>query len=233
MAKKVITKKQSTPKAFKPTAAALKTAGQRLKKILTILRKSYPDAKCALVHRNALDLLVATILSAQCTDERVNIVTKVLFKKYRKADDYVAVELEELQEDIRSTGFYKNKGKNIQGACKLIADEHKGKVPDTMEELVKLPGVGRKTANVLLGNVFGVPGITTDTHVIRLSRLMGLSKNSDPVKLEQDLMKLVPEKEWTNFSHQIIFHGRQVCNARKPDCENCLLETLCCYGKHK
>ncbi|MCF7957984.1 MAG: endonuclease III [Phycisphaerae bacterium] len=203
-----------------------------MKKILATLRTSYPDAKCALVHKNPLELLVATVLSAQCTDERVNIVTQTLFQKYRKAEDYAAVEPEELQEDIHSTGFYKNKAKNIQGACRLMISEHQGKVPDTMEALVRLPGVGRKTANVILGNAYGIPGITTDTHVIRLSRLMGLSKNSDPVKLEYDLMALVPQKEWTNFSHQIIYHGRRVCNARKPDCDHCSVRAMCCYGRH-
>ena len=219
------------PKVFKPTGADLKSAAGRAKKIMAGLEQLYPDAECALVHKNALELLVATILSAQCTDVRVNMVTPGLFKKYRRAQDYGKVEQAELEEDIRSTGFYRNKAKNIQSACLDIAEKFGGKVPDNMEDLTSLAGVGRKTANVILGNAYDTPGITTDTHVIRLSRLMGLSKNSDPVKLEFDLMELVPQQEWTRFSHRMILHGRGVCVARKPGCGDCTLRKHCCYGR--
>ncbi len=212
-------------------AKDLADAPQRAKKILTILRKTHPDAKIALDFTNPLELLIATVLSAQCTDVRVNIVTKDLFKKYRSAADYVKVEPKELEEDIRTTGFFRNKTKNIQAACKDIVEKFGGKIPDTMDELTSLAGVGRKTANVILGNAYSVPGITTDTHVIRLSRLMGLSKHTDPVKLEQDLMKLIPKKDWTMFSHYMIFHGRRICNARKPDCMNCPVRPHCAYGR--
>lgn len=220
-----------SPKAFKPMARDLSDAPERAQKILAILRKTHPDAKIALDFTNPLELLIATVLSAQCTDVRVNIVTKDLFKKYRKAADYVKVEPAELEADIRTTGFFRNKTKNIQAACKDIVEKFDGKIPTTMEELTLLAGVGRKTANVILGNAFGVPGITTDTHVIRLSRLMGLSKNTDPVKLEQDLMELIPRKDWTMFSHYMIFHGRRICSARKPDCANCPVRPHCTYGR--
>jgi endonuclease-3 len=220
-----------SPKQFKPSAKDLADALQRAKKILGILRKTHPDAKIALDFTNPLELLIATVLSAQCTDVRVNIVTRDLFKKYRKAGDYVKVEPAELEEDIRTTGFFRNKTKNIQTACRDIVKKFDGKIPDTMEALTALAGVGRKTANVILGNAYGVPGITTDTHVIRLARLMGLSKNTDPVKLEQDLMELIPKKDWTMFSHYMIFHGRRICNARKPDCANCPVRPHCIYGR--
>ena len=223
--------KARSPKEYKPTVKDLADAPQRTKKILGILRKTHPDAKIALHYTHPLELLIATVLSAQCTDVRVNIVTKDLFQKYRKAADYVEVEPAELEEDIRTTGFFRNKTKNIQAACKDILEKFDGKIPDTMEELTSLAGVGRKTANVILGNAYGVPGITTDTHVIRLSRLMGLSKNTDPVKLEQDLMELIPKKDWTMFSHYMIFHGRRICNARKPDCAHCPVQPHCAYGR--
>jgi len=231
--KKVTEKKMpaDSPKAFTPAAEDLQDAPQRVKKILAVLRKTYPQAKCALDHDDPLELLIATILSAQCTDERVNIVTKDLFRKYRQAEDYAKVPAAELEADIRSTGFYHNKAKNIQAACRAMVDRHGGKVPATMQELVALAGVGRKTANVILGNAYGVPGIVTDTHVIRLSRLMGLSPQSDPVKLEQDLMKLIPQKDWTFFSHLMIFHGRSICIARKPDCEHCPVREYCSFGR--
>jgi len=225
------TKKVKSPKEFKPTAKDLADAPQRAKRILAILRKTHPDAKIALEFTNPLELLIATVLSAQCTDVRVNIVTKDLFTKYRKATDYVKVKPAELEEDIRTTGFFRNKTKNIQAACRDIVEKFGGKIPETMEELTSLAGVGRKTANVILGNAYGVPGITTDTHVIRLSRLMGLSKNTDPVKLEFDLMELIPKKDWTMFSHYMIFHGRRICNARKPDCVNCPVRPHCAYGR--
>jgi len=205
-------------------------AKERLLKIIPVLKKTYPDAKIALNWENPWNLFVAVVLSAQCMDVRVNIVTKDLFKKYKSAQDYLDVELEELQQDIRSTGFYRNKAKNIRGAAKKIIEEFDGTVPGTMEELLTLPGAGRKTANCILGNAFGIGGITCDTHVIRLSRRLGLSENKDPVKLEFDLMEIVPKRKfggWTMFSHYIIWHGRNICKARKPDCENCPLAKYC------
>lgn len=205
-------------------------AKQRLLKILPILKKTYPDAKIALNWENPWNLLVAVILSAQCTDVRVNSVTADLFKKYKKPEDYLAVEPEELEADIRSTGFYRNKAKNIRGAAKKIIEDFNGKVPATMDELLTLPGAGRKTANCILGNAFGIPGITCDTHVIRLSRRLGLSENTDPVKLEFDLMDIVPKTKfggWTLFSHYLIFHGRNICNARKPNCPACPIAQYC------
>ena len=205
-------------------------AKDRVKKIFPLLKKEYPNAKCALDHTSPLELLVATIMSAQCTDVRVNIVTKDLFKKYRSATDYANADIEQLQEDIRTTGFFRNKSKNIIGACKAIVADFDGKVPDNMEDLLSLAGVGRKTANVLLGNAFDTQGIVCDTHVIRLSRRLGLSDNKDPVKLEYDLMDIVPHKRgggWTLFSHLIVFHGRNICKARKPNCPNCVIGDYC------
>jgi endonuclease-3 len=205
-------------------------AKERVLKIIPILKKTYPDAKIALNWDNPWNLFVAVVLSAQCTDVRVNMVTKDLFKKYKKPQDYLDVEQEELQQDIRSTGFYKNKAKNIRGAAKKLVGDFGGKMPGTMDDLLTLPGAGRKTANCILGNAFGIPGITCDTHVIRLSRRLGLSENKDPVKLEFDLMEIVPKKKfggWTMFSHYIIFHGRNICNARKPDCGNCPIAQYC------
>ena len=200
---------------------------RRTGEIITLLKKRYPDARCALNHKNPLELLVATILSAQCTDVRVNKVTKDLFKKYKQAEDYAGAEPEILENDIRSTGFYKNKARSIIKCCKVIFEEYTGKVPSTMEELVALGGIGRKTANVILGNAFGIPGITVDTHVKRVAYHLALTKNQDPVKIEYDLMELVPKKEWTQFSHLIIFHGRYTCMARKPLCAECVLKSLC------
>lgn len=205
-------------------------ARQRVLKILPILKKTYPDAKIALNWDNPWNLLVAVILSAQCTDVRVNLVTKDLFKKYKTPADYLAVGQAELEQDIRPTGFYRNKAKNIRGAAKKIIEDFGGQVPNTMEQLLTLPGVGRKTANCILGNAYGIPGIPCDTHVIRLSRRLGLSANSDPVKLEFDLMEIVPKDKyggWTMFSHYIIWHGRAVCTARKPDCPHCPLARYC------
>jgi endonuclease-3 len=202
-------------------------ARQRIKKIWPLLKKSYPDVTIALRFVNPLELLISTILSAQCTDVRVNIVTKDLFKKYKKASDWADADLQEIEEGIRSTGFFRNKALNIKGACTRIIEEYDSKVPSTMEELVTLPGVGRKTANCVLGDAFGIPGITCDTHVIRLSRRLGLSENSDPVKLEFDLAEIVPKADWTRFSHLVILHGRNVCKARKPDCGNCQLAKHC------
>lgn len=202
-------------------------ARQRVRKIWPVLKRQYPRAKIALEFVNSLELLIATILSAQCTDARVNMVTKDLFKKYKSAADWSRADLKEIESDIRSTGFFRNKALNIKGACTRIIEQYGGKVPGTMEELLTLPGVGRKTANCVLGDAFGVPGITCDTHVIRLSRRLGLSENSDPVKLEFDLAEIVPRKNWTAFSHLVITHGRNVCTARKPDCPNCPIAQHC------
>ncbi|MBN1126453.1 MAG: endonuclease III [Sedimentisphaerales bacterium] len=205
-------------------------AKQRVEKIIPILKRTYPEAKIALNWDQPWNLLVAVILSAQCTDTRVNMVTKDLFRKYHSPQDYLNVDIEELQEDIKTTGFFRNKAKNIRGAAKKLIDDFDGKVPDSMENLLTLPGVGRKTANCILGNAYGIPGITCDTHVIRLSRRLGLSENSDPVKLEFDLMEIVPQRKWggwTMFSHYIIWHGRRICKARKPDCEHCPISKYC------
>lgn len=202
-------------------------AAERVKAIFPILKKTYPNAKCALDHINPLELLVATILSAQCTDVRVNIVTKTLFKKYKTAADWANAPLEQIEQDIKTTGFYRNKAANIQKACRKLCDNFDGKVPSTMEELLTLNGVGRKTANVVLGNAFDTPGVVCDTHVIRLSRRLQLSENSDPVKLEFDLMEIVPRKNWTLFSHLIVFHGRNICQARKPKCDVCPIAQYC------
>lgn len=192
------------------------------------LKKLYPVADCALEHSNPLELLVATILSAQCTDARVNQVTKELFLKYKTSHRYWSVPAEELESDIRSTGFYRNKAKSIQKACRDIDEKHGGALPDTMEELVKLAGVGRKTANVVLGVAFGkAEGITVDTHVARLSNRWGLTNESDPVKIERALMELVPKKEWIGVSHRIILFGREWCQAKKPRCGDCPIGGLC------
>ena len=201
---------------------------KRTAEIIKRLKKAYPDAHCALDHSNAFELLIATILSAQCTDERVNIVTADLFRKYRGPADYLKVEQAELESDIHSTGFFRNKSKNIQGACRRIIDEFGGKVPDEMDELLTLPGVARKTANVVLGNAFGVAsGVVVDTHVARLSQRLGLTTNDAAEKIESDLMELVPKKHWIMFSHWLITHGRQVCNARKPRCRECIIANIC------
>ena len=200
---------------------------QKTGKIISRLKKRYPDAKCSLTFKNPLELLIATVLSAQCTDERVNKVTKDLFKKYKTAKDYARARPGVLEDDIRSTGFYKNKTRSIINCCKKITQNHGGSVPATLDELVELDGIGRKTANVILGNVFDTPGITVDTHVKRVSNRLGLTENQDPVKIEYDLMALVPKKEWTHFSHLIIFHGGNTCMARKPLCGECVIESYC------
>jgi endonuclease-3 len=202
-------------------------AAESVRKILPILEKVYPSARTALNFKNPLELLIATILSAQCTDVRVNMVSKNLFRKYKSAGDWAKADIKEIESDIKSTGFYRHKATSIKSACAEIIERFNSRVPDTMEELVTLPGVGRKTANVVLGNAFGMPAIACDTHVIRLSRRLGLSENSDPVKLEFDLAEIVPKKSWTLFSHLLIFHGRNVCRARKPDCENCQISKYC------
>ena len=201
--------------------------------ILPILKKTYPTAKCSLDYGNPLQLLVATILSAQCTDERVNAVTKSLFRKYRAAKDYAAVPQEELEKDIQSTGFYRNKAKSLRGMAAALLEKHRGQVPETMEDLTELPGVGRKTANVVLGNAFDKNvGVVVDTHVTRVSNRLGLTDHLvDAVKIEQDLVKIVPQDEWTMWSHLLIHHGRAICQARKPRCEACPLLPYCPAGQ--
>ena len=200
---------------------------RRVARLLPALAELYPDAHCALDHETPLQLLVATILSAQCTDVRVNLVTPSLFARYGTAAEYAAAIPAELEGLIVSTGFFRNKAKNIQSCCQLLVERHGGEVPADQKALVELPGVGRKTANVVLGNSFGIPGITVDTHVGRLSRRIGLTIHDDPEKVEADLMSLVPQPEWTIFSHRMIFHGRKVCHSRTPDCPNCTLKTFC------
>jgi endonuclease-3 len=201
---------------------------ERTAQIVRALKKTYPQADCALNHASPFELLIATILSAQCTDERVNIVTADLFRKYRKPEEYFAVPQEELERDINSITFFRNKSKSIQETARLIVERHNGQVPQTLDELVKLAGVGRKTANVVLGTAFGIPtGVVVDTHVSRLSQRLGLTKNETPEKIESDLIELLPQKEWIEFSHRLIWHGRRVCNARKPACDQCSLESLC------
>ena len=198
------------------------------KEIIKRLKKEYPDAHCALDHTNAFELLVATILSAQCTDVRVNIVTADLFRKYRTPEDYIKVPQTELEQDIRSTGFYRNKAKNIQGACEKIIENFGGEIPRTMDEILTLNGVARKTANVVLGNAFGIAsGVVVDTHVRRISNRLGLTEEQTPEKIEKDLEKLVPKKDWILFPHLIIWHGRAICQARKPKCGECVLEDIC------
>ena len=200
----------------------------RTKKIIAGLRKAYPTAHCELNFSNPLELLIATILSAQCTDKRVNIVTESLFKKYRSASDFANADLSELEQAIKTAGFYRSKAKNIKAAAQSIVEKHGGEVPRTMEELVELGGVGRKTANVVLGNAFDTNvGVVVDTHVARLSFRLALVNETDPVKIEQVLMELVPQEEWTIFSHLLIWHGRRRCYARNPDCEHCEVLKLC------
>lgn len=199
--------------------------------IYRILSKRYPNVNCELNFKNPLQLIVATVLSAQCTDKRVNSVTPALFKRYRTAKDFAAADLKELQNLIKSTGFYRAKAKSIKGLATQIVKEHGGKVPEQLDELVKLPGVGRKTANVVLGHAFGVPGITVDTHFGRLSRRFGWTEETDPVKVEFEVMKLIPQREWTNLSQRMIWHGRRICHSRRPACGACPLAKLCpSYG---
>lgn len=213
-------------KSTKPTFSKTDAAA-RVRSIFPILKKTYPRARIALEFVNPLELLIATILSAQCTDARVNIVTKDLFKKYKSPKDWAGADLSQIESDIKSTGFYRNKARSIKAACTKIVEDFADKVPDNMDDLLTLPGVGRKTANCVLGDAFGIPGITCDTHVIRLSRRLALSENNDPVKLEFDLAEIVPKKNWTEFSHLIITHGRNVCKARKPDCQSCPISKHC------
>ncbi|MBI4782208.1 MAG: endonuclease III [Oscillatoriophycideae cyanobacterium NC_groundwater_1537_Pr4_S-0.65um_50_18] len=204
------------------------TKKQRALEILARLKQMYPDAVCSLDYETPVQLLVATILSAQCTDERVNKVTPELFRRFPDAAALANADLEDIIERVRSTGFYRNKAKNIQGACRLIMTEFGGQVPQTMEELLKLPGVARKTANVVLAHAFGInAGVTVDTHVKRLTHRLGLTQEEDPVKIERDLMKLLPQPDWENWSIRLIYHGRAVCNARRPLCDRCLFTDLC------
>ena len=208
-----------------PASAKLE---ERLNKIIEGLRNTYPDAHCELDFQTPFQLIIATILSAQCTDKRVNIVTRDLFKKYRSPADLAKANPEELEQEIKSTGFYRNKAKNIRAMAKDLVEEYGGNVPNSMAELTGLAGVGRKTANVVLGNAFGInEGIVVDTHVMRLTKRLKLSSHSEPEKIEQDLMKLVPQSQWTNFSHWLIWHGRRRCYARNPDCAGCEIGALC------
>lgn len=200
---------------------------KKVKKVSKILFETYPEATCSLDYQEPLQLLIATILAAQCTDLRVNIVTKDLFKKYKSAEDFARANPEELEQDIKSTGFYRNKAKNIIACCQKLISEYNGKVPNNMEDLVALPGVGRKTANVVLSNIFGIPGIIVDTHCIRLSNRIGLTDYEDPVKIENDLMEIVSKKDWTKFSNNLVYHGRAICDARKPKCEICPISEYC------
>jgi endonuclease III len=236
-AKKTKPAKSKHARRAKPSAKGKpKGAGTDPKRVRSILEKldeTYPAATCALRHENAFQLLISTILSAQCTDERVNQVTQTLFPKYPTPKDFAFANPNELEQDIRPTGFFRNKTKSIMGASKKILEEFSGKVPQTMEELLTLPGVARKTANVVLGTAFGIAsGVVVDTHVQRLAGRLDLTKNEDPKKIEQDLMQVIPRDRWILFSHQLIWHGRRVCQARKPRCSECNLERLC-YSKDK
>ena len=195
--------------------------------IVKILKETYPDACCSLDFENAFQLLVATILSAQCTDERVNIVTKDLFQKYRTMEDFANATQEEMEEAVKSTGFYRNKARNIIAVAQVLMAKFQGKVPQTMDEMLTLPGVGRKTANLVLGDVYNIPGIVVDTHVKRISNKLGLTKNQDPEKIEYDLMKVIPKDNWTDWNHLLVFHGRAICKAKKPECMICPINHLC------
>ncbi len=209
----------------------LRSKKKRVRAIFRILGKTYPDSQCALYFKTPWELLVATILSAQCTDKRVNQVTPALFKRYPDIRAFVAADLFGVEEIVRSTGFYRNKTKNILGAARAVLARFGGEVPSRMEDLVTIPGVGRKTANVILGNAYGIPGIPVDTHMIRINRLLGLTLHKDPVKIERNLMELVPRKDWTVYSHRIIHHGRACCVARRPDCIKCEIRKLCPSAK--
>jgi len=200
----------------------------RAQKVMALLEKEHSDAEIALHYTNPLELLVATILSAQCTDERVNKVTKALFKKYTKAKDYAQADLKELEQNIKSTGFYRNKAKNLKKCCQLLVEKYNSKVPKTMEELLELPGVARKTANIVLSNAYGIiAGLAVDTHVRRLAQRLGLTENSDQDKIEKDLMTIVPKEQWARITDLLIFHGRRVCDSRKPKCDVCVLNKIC------
>jgi endonuclease-3 len=229
--KNAAAKKTVAKKPVKPRRNPL--SPERISSLLERLAQAYPSAECALHHRNPWELLVATILSAQCTDARVNMVTPSLFKRFPTPTDFAHAPLVEIEEEIRSTGFYHNKAKSLNGAARTLVGEFAGKVPQTMDELLRLPGVARKTANVVLGVAFGkAVGVVVDTHVLRLSRRLELTKEIQPVAVEKDLMKVIPQNDWIAFSHELIHHGRQVCIARKPRCADCTLETLC-YSNDK
>ncbi|MGA7884180.1 MAG: endonuclease III [Acidobacteriaceae bacterium] len=220
--------KTSGAKRAKSKERGLELSPARIEDLLRRLEAAYPNAECALHHRNAWELLVATILSAQCTDARVNLVTPSLFRKFPTPAAFAQASLPAIEEEIRSTGFYRNKAKSVTGAAKKIGTDFGGRVPDTMDQLLTLPGVARKTANVVLGVAFQkAEGVVVDTHVLRLSRRLGLTQSDDPKRVEQDLMSILPRDRWINFSHELIHHGRQVCVARKPRCVDCTLETLC------
>jgi endonuclease-3 len=220
--------------AIPPTYTGPQPASpEQVSAIIAELRRLYPDAKCSLDFTNPLELLVATQLSAQCTDERVNLVTVDLFKKYRNAGDYATVSQEELEQDIKSTGFYRNKARNLRGAAQSLLTSYGGEVPRTMEELLTLPGVARKTANVVLGNAYGIiVGFVVDTHIGRLARRFGWTTSEDPVKVEQDLIRIIPQQDWLDLSHMLIYHGRAICTARKPSCAACALAELCPSAFH-
>lgn len=224
------------PRTARSRIARPRTVAERKARVQQILRRldeAYPDVRCALQHRDAWQLLVATILSAQCTDKRVNMVTPGLFQKYPTIEDFAAVRQEVLEQDIRSTGFFRNKAKSLIGAARAILSDFGGRVPETMEQMLRLPGVARKTANVVLGTAFGkATGVVVDTHVQRIAFRLDLTRQADPKKIEQDLMEAIPQDRWILFSHQIIHHGRQVCSARKPACARCSLESVC-YSKDK
>jgi endonuclease-3 len=231
--KKAVKKSKSGKPVAKKTPNAAGTDSKRVAAILAKLDEAYPNANCELHHENAFQLLIATILSAQCTDVRVNQVTRELFKRYKKPEDFAHAAPTELEREIRPTGFFRNKTKSIMGASKTLVEKFGGQVPRTMEEILTLPGVARKTANVVLGTAYGIAsGVVVDTHVIRLSRRLDLTRNEDPKKIEQDLMAILPQEKWIKFSHQLIWHGRRVCAARKPRCAECNLEQLC-YSKDK
>lgn len=202
---------------------------QKTLQIIDIFKRLYPKAECSLEYKDPLQLLLSTQLAAQCTDARVNIVAKSLYVKYKTAEDFAIADVNELEEDVKSTGFYRNKAKNIIATCRILVDKYNGKVPDSMEKLLELPGVGRKTANLVLYEIYGVQGIIVDTHAKRLSNRIGLTKNEDPEKIEYDLQKIVPKSGWADFCHMLVFHGREVCKARKPECESCEISHLCTY----
>lgn len=230
IAKKTPTKKVPAKKKKAPAAAALPPAERKKQasKVVRRLEADYPDAECALVHDTAYQLLIATILSAQCTDERVNIVTKELFAELPTPADIAGASIKKLEKFVQSTGFFRNKAKNIKACSQALVDDYGGEVPQDLDALVNLPGIGRKTANVVLGTAFGIPtGVVVDTHVGRLSRRLGLTDNTDAVKVENDLMEILPKKKWIDFSHRMIHHGRAICNARKPNCEECSMRKFC------
>lgn len=213
------------------TFRRVKSRKQKAHVVLNELSRCYPRVECGLLYHNPLELLIATILSAQCTDVRVNKVTPALFASFQDAAAFADASLAKLEEAIRSTGFFRNKARNIQACCRQLVESYNGQVPGTLDELVKLPGIGRKTANVVLGEAFHVPGLVVDTHVKRLANKIGLTTETSPEKIEQDLMKIVPEQNWTLFSHLLVNHGRQVCVARRPQCRECVLRRICTYGR--